>query len=162
MLFKEIVDARTHARTDDGRRTLKDHKSSLEHFVLRWAKKACFFQKYLIFHDFSNLYEPCWAGTIQSRYIISTLLIQKSANTYRYSHHALPIQIMVTAAKNNDNRIILKYNFTLSFHTIKQKTWAYRVWSQLCWTNTLWINLWYTLHRWSFRFSASIFVGFTV
>jgi len=35
MLFKEIVDARTHA----GRRTLKDHKSSLEHFVLRWAKK---------------------------------------------------------------------------------------------------------------------------
>ena len=29
MLFKEIVDARTHARTDDGRRTLKDHKSSL-------------------------------------------------------------------------------------------------------------------------------------
>ena len=35
MLFKEIVDARTHARTDDGRRTLKDHKSSLEHFVLR-------------------------------------------------------------------------------------------------------------------------------
>jgi len=42
MLFKEIVDARTdartHARTDAGRRTLKDHKSSLEHFVLRWAK----------------------------------------------------------------------------------------------------------------------------
>jgi len=39
-LFKEIVDARTHARThgrttDDGRRTLKDHKSSLEDFVLR-------------------------------------------------------------------------------------------------------------------------------
>jgi len=29
MLFKEIVDARTHAWTDDGRRTLKDHKSSL-------------------------------------------------------------------------------------------------------------------------------------
>ena len=33
MLFKEIVDgrtdARTHARTDNGRRTLKDHKSSL-------------------------------------------------------------------------------------------------------------------------------------
>jgi len=26
MLFKEIVDARTHGRTDDGRRTLKDHK----------------------------------------------------------------------------------------------------------------------------------------
>jgi len=34
MLFKEIVDARTHGRThlrmtDDERRTLKDHKSSL-------------------------------------------------------------------------------------------------------------------------------------
>jgi len=29
MLFKEIVDARTDARTDDGRQTLKDHKSSL-------------------------------------------------------------------------------------------------------------------------------------
>jgi len=34
MLFKEIVDGRTHARTDgrttdDGGRTLKDHKSSL-------------------------------------------------------------------------------------------------------------------------------------
>jgi len=29
MLFKEIVDGRTDARTDDGRRTLKDHKSSL-------------------------------------------------------------------------------------------------------------------------------------
>jgi len=35
MLFKEIVDGRTHGRTDarttdDGRRTLKDHKSSGE------------------------------------------------------------------------------------------------------------------------------------
>jgi len=29
MLFKEIVDGRMHARTDDGRRTLKDHKSLL-------------------------------------------------------------------------------------------------------------------------------------
>jgi len=30
MLFKEIVDGRTHGRTTDaGRRTLKDHKSSL-------------------------------------------------------------------------------------------------------------------------------------
>ena len=28
-MFKEIVDARTDGRTDDGRRTLKDHKSSL-------------------------------------------------------------------------------------------------------------------------------------
>jgi len=31
---KDIVDGRTDARTN-GRRTLKDHKSSLEHFVLR-------------------------------------------------------------------------------------------------------------------------------
>jgi len=29
MLFKEIVDGRTDGRTDDGRRILKDHKSSL-------------------------------------------------------------------------------------------------------------------------------------
>jgi len=29
MLFKEIVDGRTDTRTDDGRRTLKDHNSSL-------------------------------------------------------------------------------------------------------------------------------------
>jgi len=29
MLFKEIVDGRTHGRTDDRRGTLKDHKSSL-------------------------------------------------------------------------------------------------------------------------------------
>ena len=28
-VVEEIVDARTHARTDDGRQTLKDHKSSL-------------------------------------------------------------------------------------------------------------------------------------
>jgi len=49
MLFKEIVDARTdartHGRTDDGRRTLKDHKSSLEHFVLRWANKQGLMKK---------------------------------------------------------------------------------------------------------------------
>jgi len=38
-LKKLLTDGRTDARTDDGRRTLKDHKSSLEHFVLRWAKK---------------------------------------------------------------------------------------------------------------------------
>jgi len=38
-LKKLLTDARSHGRTtDDGRRTLKDHKSSLEHFVLRWAK----------------------------------------------------------------------------------------------------------------------------
>jgi len=28
MLFKEIVDARTHGRTDDGRLTMGHHKSS--------------------------------------------------------------------------------------------------------------------------------------
>ena len=28
-MFKEIVDGRTDGRMDDGRRTLKDHKSSL-------------------------------------------------------------------------------------------------------------------------------------
>ena len=46
MLFKEIVDGRTdgrtHARTDDGRRTpdIEGSQKLTEHFVLRWAKKA--------------------------------------------------------------------------------------------------------------------------
>jgi len=38
-LKKLLTHGRTDGRTDDGRRTLKDHKISLEHFVLRWAKK---------------------------------------------------------------------------------------------------------------------------
>jgi len=39
MLFKEIVDARTHARTmDDGQWAIT--KAHLEHFVLRWAKNG--------------------------------------------------------------------------------------------------------------------------
>ena len=44
MLFKEIVDgrtdARTHARTDDGRQTpdIEGSQKLTEHFVLRWAK----------------------------------------------------------------------------------------------------------------------------
>ena len=38
-LKKLLTHGRTDGRTtDDGRRTLKDHNSSLEHFVLRWAK----------------------------------------------------------------------------------------------------------------------------
>ena len=39
MLFKETVDARTHARTD-GRRTtdIEGSQKLTEHFVLRWAK----------------------------------------------------------------------------------------------------------------------------
>jgi len=42
MLFKEIVDARTHARTDDRRRTpdIEGSQKLTEHFVLRWAKKS--------------------------------------------------------------------------------------------------------------------------
>ena len=41
MLFKEIVDARTDARTH-GRRTpdIEGSQKLTEHFVLRWAKKA--------------------------------------------------------------------------------------------------------------------------
>jgi len=40
MLFKEIVDARTDARTH-GRRTtdIEGSQKLTEHFVLRWAKK---------------------------------------------------------------------------------------------------------------------------
>jgi len=49
MLFKEIVDARTHARTDDGRRTLKDHKSSLEHFVKTYHSHAQLFRTYCLY-----------------------------------------------------------------------------------------------------------------
>ena len=41
MLFKEIVDGRTHARTD-GRRTpdIEGSQKLTEHFVLRWAKNT--------------------------------------------------------------------------------------------------------------------------
>ena len=38
MLFKEIVDARTHARTTD----IEGSQKLTEHFVLRWAKKIFF------------------------------------------------------------------------------------------------------------------------
>jgi len=40
MLFKEIVDGRTDARTDDGRQTpdIEGSQKLTEHFVLRWAK----------------------------------------------------------------------------------------------------------------------------
>ena len=40
MLFKEIVDGRTDARMDDGRRTpdIEGSQKLTEHFVLRWAK----------------------------------------------------------------------------------------------------------------------------
>jgi len=42
MLFKEIVDGRTHARTDDGQRTpdIEGSQKLTEHFVLRWANKT--------------------------------------------------------------------------------------------------------------------------
>ena len=41
MLFKEIVDARTHGRTH-GRRTpdIEGSQKLTEHFVLRWAKNS--------------------------------------------------------------------------------------------------------------------------
>ena len=43
MLFKEIVDGRTDGRTH-GRRTpdIEGSQKLTEHFVLRWAKNACF------------------------------------------------------------------------------------------------------------------------
>ena len=34
-MFKEIVDGRTNARKDDGRRTLKDHKSQQKGFLAK-------------------------------------------------------------------------------------------------------------------------------
>jgi len=51
MLFKEIVDGsthgRTHGRTDDGCRTLKDHKSSLSTSCSGELKKTIKFVKLL-------------------------------------------------------------------------------------------------------------------
>jgi len=46
MLFKEIVDGRTHTHTHVRRTTdIEGSQKLTEHFVLRWAKKA---QKFLI------------------------------------------------------------------------------------------------------------------
>jgi len=39
MLFKEIVDGRTHARTDGRTTDIEGSQKLTEHFVLRWAKK---------------------------------------------------------------------------------------------------------------------------
>jgi len=47
MFFKEIVDARTHARTmDDGQWAIT--KAHLEHFVLRWAKKWLYTESFAL------------------------------------------------------------------------------------------------------------------
>jgi len=54
---------------------------------------------------------------------IGTLSIQKSTDTYRYGHHAAPIQVMVTAAKNNnDCRGTKTIRITVDFHAIEEKT----------------------------------------
>ena len=55
MLFKEIVDARTDARTDDGRRTpdIEGSQKLTEHFVLRWAKKNLVIKMYSFFLAFT-------------------------------------------------------------------------------------------------------------
>ena len=50
---------------------------------------------------------------------IGTLTIQKSTDTYRYGHHAVPIQIMAMQ-NNNDYSGTKTIDFTLDFHTIKQ------------------------------------------
>jgi len=39
MLFKEIVDGRTHGRTDARTPDIEGSQKLTEHFVLRWAKK---------------------------------------------------------------------------------------------------------------------------
>ena len=41
-----------------------------------------------------------------------------SIDTYRYCHHAVLIQMMVTAAKNNEYSGPKTIGFTLDFHTI--------------------------------------------
>jgi len=58
MLFKEIVDGRTHARTDEGRRTLKDHKTHLSTLCSGELKTQIFktpFRKNKTMHFFQNL-----------------------------------------------------------------------------------------------------------
>jgi len=72
--FKKLLThGRTHARTDgrttdDGRRTLKDHKSSLEHFVLRWAKKTFVLPYFfpLIFPTYMVrfIFQMIWCGIV--------------------------------------------------------------------------------------------------
>ena len=78
MLFKEIVDARTDARThgqitDDGRRTLKDHKSSLEHFVLRWAKNAYSYGLGILSDIFALCYASWWYDDEWTFYTVDCL-----------------------------------------------------------------------------------------
>jgi len=45
MLFTEIVDGRTHARTTD----IKGSQKLTEHFVLRWAKNVFSVSTYILF-----------------------------------------------------------------------------------------------------------------
>ena len=54
MLFNEIVDGRTHGRTD-GRRTpdIEGSQKLTEHFVLRWAKNINSFM--FIYRQLSTL-----------------------------------------------------------------------------------------------------------
>ena len=48
---------------------------------------------------------------------IGTVSIQTSTDTYRYGHHAVPIQLMVTAAKKPEYSGPKTIRFTLDFHT---------------------------------------------
>ena len=50
---------------------------------------------------------------------IGTVSIQTSTDTYQYGHHAVPIQLMVTAAKNNDYSGLKTICFTtIDFETL--------------------------------------------
>ena len=60
MLFKEIVDGRTHGRTDDGQRTpdIEGSQKLTEHFVLRWAKKISYQRCIISSHGYTcNLFK---------------------------------------------------------------------------------------------------------
>ena len=51
MLFKEIVDARTDARTHGRTTDIEGSQKLTEHFVLRWAKNNNYY--YILFYHMS-------------------------------------------------------------------------------------------------------------
>ena len=101
MVFKEIVDGRTHGRTDgrtdDGRRTpdIEGSQKLTEHFVLRWAKNIilCVFVHVTLFVWVYNSTPKAWCKTIvtTSFYIRSYISFAPSP---RHAHHFIGERIM--------------------------------------------------------------------
>jgi len=55
MLFKEIVDGRTHERTHGRTPDIEGSQKLTEHFVLRLAKKLVIFQLFVFYKVFCNI-----------------------------------------------------------------------------------------------------------